>query len=110
MNILLINREVSLDYVTQGRNTGMPVVFLHGYTDSRRSFDRALARFPGSVYAIAVSQRGHGDSDRPVDGYALSDFAADVAVLLDRLRIDKAVIVGHSMGAIVSQRLALDFP
>jgi len=110
MSALLINREVSLDYVTQGRSTGLPVVFLHGYTDSRRSFDRALAHFPDSVYAIAVSQCGHGDSDRPVDGYAPGDFAADIAALLDRLRIDRAVIVGHSMGAIVSQRLALDYP
>ena len=110
MNALSTKKEVTLDYVTQGRRHGVPVVLLHGFTDSRRSFDRALARMPGSLFAVAISQRGHGDSDRPEDGYAVSDFASDVAAVLDELQLESAIIVGHCMGATVAQRFALDFP
>jgi non-heme chloroperoxidase len=110
MNALSTKKEITLDYVTQGRRHGVPVVLLHGFTDSRRSFDRALARMPGSIFAVAISQRGHGDSDRPEDGYAVSDFSADVAAVLDELDLENAIIVGHCMGATVAQRFALDYP
>jgi non-heme chloroperoxidase len=102
--------EVKLDFVTEGRRSGVPVLLLHGYTDSRRSYDRVLARMPKSINAIAVSQRGHGDSQRPLDSYYVSDFAADLIRLMDELNIPEAVIVGHSMGATVAQRFAIDYP
>jgi non-heme chloroperoxidase len=103
-------REVSLDYAVQGRRPGIPVLLLHGFTDSRRSFDRIMPRLPDSIYSVAVSQRGHGNSDRPDAGYAPHVFAADIAALMDRLELPGAVIVGHSMGASVAQRFAIDFP
>lgn len=105
-----LQHEVTLDYVEQGRRNGVPLILLHGYGDSRRSFDRVLPRLPASIYAIAVSQRGHGDSDRPAGGYSVDDFAADVANLMDRLDLPAAVIAGHSMGASVAQRFALLYP
>lgn len=106
----VLTREVSLDYIVQGRRMGIPVLLLHGFTDSRRSFERVLSRLPNSVYAVAVSQRGHGDSDRPEDMYSVRDFAADLAGLMDQLGLPEAIIAGHCMGATVAQRFALDFP
>lgn len=103
-------KEVSLDYFVRGHSMGVPVVLLHGFTDSYRSFSRVMPWLPGSMCAIAVSLRGHGDSERPEDGYSPSDFAADIAALMDRLDLPDAVIVGHSMGATVAQRFAIDFP
>jgi non-heme chloroperoxidase len=93
-----------LEYVEQG--TGLPVVFLHGFTDSWRSFSSVLPCMPHTLRAIAVSQRGHGDSYRPAAGYRACHFAADVAALLDSLAIERAVIVGHCMGAQVAMRFA----
>ncbi|HYR89543.1 MAG TPA: alpha/beta hydrolase [Terriglobia bacterium] len=110
MSASVLEREVSLDFAAQGRRLGVPVILLHGLTDSRRSFDRIMARLPASIYAVAVSLRGHGDSDRPEKGYAPSDFAGDIAALMDQLELQEAVIVGHSMGAAVAQRFAIDFP
>lgn len=69
-----------------------------------------LARLPRSTSAVAVSQRGHGDSDKPPSGYDVEDFAADVIPLLDRLGIDRAVLVGHSGSCLVARRVALDHP
>ena len=100
---------VTVEYVDRGARTGTPIVFLHGVTDSWRSFEGVLAQLPASVRALAISQRGHGRSSQPKD-YRLKDFAADVRALLDALEIPSAVIVGHSMGAMVAQRFALDYP
>jgi len=101
---------VALEYVERGDVSGLPVVFLHGYTDSWRSFEELLPHLPASIRAIAVSQRGHGGSDRPEDGYTFAQLARDVRDVLDTLGLPKAVIVGHSMGGTVAERFALDFP
>lgn len=110
MNVPTLIKEVSLDYVVRGHSAGVPTIFLHGFTDSYKSFSRIMPLLPGSMCSIAVSQRGHGDSDRPEAGYSPSDFAKDIAMLMDRLELPDAVIVGHSMGATVAQRFAIDFP
>ena len=101
---------VTLQYVEQGDPTGVPVLLLHGYSDSWRSFERVLPHLPAYVRAFALSQRGHGDADRPAAGYRPHDFAADVAAFADSLGLGPAVVVGHSMGGTVAQRFALDYP
>jgi rifampin ADP-ribosylating transferase len=94
--------------VEQGAPDGVPVVLLHGYVDSRRSFERLLPLLPPSIRAFAVTQRGHGDADRPASGYGLGRFASDVAEFLDAVGIEAAVIVGDSSGGYVAQRFAVD--
>jgi pimeloyl-ACP methyl ester carboxylesterase len=85
-------------------------VFLHGLTDSWRSFEPMLPYLPESIHAFALTQRGHGNASRPVTGYRPRDFAADVAAFLDSLGLRSAVIVGHSMGSTVALRFAIDYP
>ena len=65
---------------------------------------------PSSVRAIAVSQRGHGDSDKPATGYRVEDFAADVVAFLDALDIERAVVAGHSGSCLTVRRVAIDHP
>jgi pimeloyl-ACP methyl ester carboxylesterase len=57
-----------------------------------------------------VSQRGHGESDKPATGYGVEDFAADVVPLLDAFGIERAVLTGHSASCLVARRVALDHP
>jgi non-heme chloroperoxidase len=101
---------ITLDYVEQGDRSGPALVLLHGYTDSWRSFGPLLAALPRDLRAIALSLRGHGDSDKPRSRYDVAELAADVVELLDRLKVEDAVIVGHSMGSLVAQRIAIDHP
>ena len=105
-----LSTGVMLPYVEQGDPDGAPVVLLHGYTDSWRSWERVLPHLPDSIHVFALTQRGHGDADRPDSGYRPHDFAADVAAFMDALDLEEAVIVGHSMGSIVAQRFAIDEP
>lgn len=100
----------SLEYIDQGALSGTPVIALHGVTDSWRSFQPLLPHLPSTLRLIAPSQRGHGDSDKPAGGYRPRDFAHDVVRLMDALNLPRAVIVGHSMGGVIAQRLAIDHP
>jgi non-heme chloroperoxidase len=101
---------IELPYVEQGDATGVPVVMLHGVTDSWRSFEHVLPYLPDDIRAIAVTQRGHADAPQPESGYLIEDLAGDVIDLLDQLEIERAVLVGHSMGSWVTQRVAIDHP
>ncbi|MCG8349300.1 MAG: hypothetical protein MI924_16150, partial [Chloroflexales bacterium] len=72
-----LSNGVKLPYVEHGDPTGLPMLLLHGVADSWRSFERVLPHLPQSMHAIALTQRGHGDADRPAAGYRTRDFAAD---------------------------------
>jgi non-heme chloroperoxidase len=69
-----------------------------------------LDRLPPDVRAIAPTLRGHGDADRPADGYDPAGLAADLAGVLGAAGLSAAVVAGHSSGALVALRFALDFP
>lgn len=101
---------ISLEVAQAGLDTGDPVLFLHGFTDSWFSFERVLERLPHGIRAIVPSQRGHGESDRPHGGYRRDHMAADAVALLDALGVDRAAVVGHSMGSLVAQCFALHWP
>src|SRR3712207_9289759 len=54
--------------------------------------------------ALPIYQRGHGDSERPTDHYAMDNFAADVVAFLDTVGAARATLVGHSMGSLVDRK------
>ena len=101
---------LTLSYGEQGEGSGPALVLLPGPTDSWRSYEPVLEVISRSIRTIAVSQRGHGDSDKPVTGYRVEDFAADVACVLDTLGIKQAVLAGHSGSCMVARRVAIDRP
>jgi non-heme chloroperoxidase len=105
-----LSSGVTLQYVEQGDASGVPVLLLHGLSDSWHSFELVFPHLPTSIRAFALSQRGHGDSSRPEAGYRFHDFAADVAAFMDALGLEAAVIAGHSMGSAIARRFALDYP
>ena len=105
-----INNDLSLSVASQGNDSGPALVLLPGPTDSWRSYRLVLERLPPSIPTIAVSQRGHGDSDKPATGYRVEDFASDVVPLLDALGIERAVLAGHSGSCLVARRVAIDHP
>jgi non-heme chloroperoxidase len=105
-----LGHDVTLEYAEYGDAKGVPVILLHGVTDSYRSFDPIVPYLPGSFRAIAISQRGHGHSSRPLTGYRYADFASDVDRFMTVLDVPSAIIVGHSLGGMVAQRFAIDHP
>jgi pimeloyl-ACP methyl ester carboxylesterase len=102
--------RVKLPYVEQGDPSGLPMLLLHGFTDSWYSFEPVLPHLPESIHAFALTQRGHGDADHPAAGYRTRDFAADVMAFADALGLGPVIVAGHSMGSINAQRFAIDHP
>ena len=99
-----------LHYAEQGDPTGEAIVFLHGYSDSWFSFSRVLPLLSSEYHAFALTQRGHGDSDKPQCCYTPEDFAADVDAFMDTVGIEEATLVGASTGALFAQRVVLSYP
>ena len=100
----------TLRYVEQGPSGAMPLVLLHGFPDSWLSYEIVLANLPSSIRAIAPSQRGFGNSDKPEGSYHPRALAADLADFMTLRRITRAILAGHSMGALVAQSFAVAFP
>jgi len=93
-------------YHVEQYGEGEPLLLLHGFTCSADTW-RPLLRSWGDFRLIAVDLIGHGRTEAPksVERYQMKQAAADLAALLDALRIEKANVLGYSMGG----RLALSF-
>lgn len=105
-----LSTGVNMHYVEKGKGNGHVLIFLHGYTDSWRSFERNLPLISKKFHVYALDQRGHGDSSRPACCYTQDDFVADIAAFMDALKIKRATLVGHSMGSFVAHQFALEYP
>ena len=98
-----------LAYVELGDPRGAPLLLLHGYTDTSRSWSLTVPSL-AKYRLIIPDQRGHGASDAPACCYNLSAFADDARQLLDALGIERAAVAGHSLGSMVAITMAADYP
>jgi pimeloyl-ACP methyl ester carboxylesterase len=105
--VALLN-GTTLSCAEHGDPSGQPVLLLHGYSDSWRSYRLMMPELPRTVRTIAVTLRGHGDSSKPPGSYGVGVFANDVVEVMDTLAIARAVVVGHSMGSLVARRIAVE--
>ena len=90
------------------RGAGPTTVLVHGIMLGVAAWARQLHALPGRV--IAVSQRGHGQSRAGAEGFSFDRLAADLSEVLEVLDVRDAALVGHSMGGIIAQLLALSDP
>jgi pimeloyl-ACP methyl ester carboxylesterase len=108
--IIQLENGEALAYIDMGNPTGTPVVLIHGYTDNTRDWVPMLPFMSKDFRLILVDLRGHGKSSKPDCCYTRFDFAYDIILLLDQLKIQKADIVGHSLGSIIGQTIAEFWP
>jgi len=101
---------IALEVMQRGREKGYALVFLHYFGGSSRSWSAVVDRLQAEYRCIAPDLRGFGQSDAPDTGYALSDYADDVAHLICRLDLAHYALVGHSMGGKVALALAARHP
>src|ERR687897_3675381 len=101
---------VRLHYAERGDQAGEAIVFLHGYSDSWYSFSRVLPLLSPEYHAFALTQRGHGDSDKPECCYTPDDFATDIDAFMDAVGLEEATLVGASTGALFAQQVVLSYP
>lgn len=102
MRILREGIALGYDEAGQGEPT---VVLVHGWATDRSLWRPLFAQLKASHRAIAVDLRGFGESAAPEQPYTIEGYADDLAFMMDKLDIPKAIVVGHSMGGMI----ALDF-
>jgi pimeloyl-ACP methyl ester carboxylesterase len=99
----------TLRYVDKG--TGKPpMLFLHGWTCNLTTFRDQVPYFAKNRRVVAYDQRGHGESDKPDQDYSVDGFVEDAVWLIKKLDLQKPVLVGHSMGGIISLNIVRRHP
>lgn len=92
-------------------DTAAPLVLaVHGITSTSRSWLAVARALDGRASLIAVDLRGRGDSAGLPAPFGLDAHVADLVAVLDRFGLDRAVVVGHSLGAYIAARLATAHP
>ncbi|MBB4189057.1 pimeloyl-ACP methyl ester carboxylesterase [Sinorhizobium terangae] len=84
---------------------GPPLVLIHGWTGDHRIFTPQIGYFAHSRHVVAVNLRGHGESDAPKQEYTIEGFADDVAWQCAELKLEKPLVIGHSLGGSVALEL-----
>ncbi|TGQ50331.1 alpha/beta fold hydrolase [Mesorhizobium sp. M1C.F.Ca.ET.193.01.1.1] len=90
--------------------SGAPVLFIHGVGMNAAIWQPQIERMADRFDVIAIDMLGHGRSPLPPEAAELADYARQAIRLLDHLGLAKVSVVGHSMGALVAQELALQAP
>jgi pimeloyl-ACP methyl ester carboxylesterase len=96
----LKTHSVKLHYSEAGQGT--PVVLLHGFPLASEIWTQQRQALAAHCRVITPDLRGHGQSPAPARGYEMESLAGEVLALLDSLKIERAAILGHSMGGYVT--------
>ena len=99
-----------LTYTDLGPHGTIPLLFLHGWQADSGTWAIVMERLAKRHRTIAIDLRGFGQSNTAPGPYRVENFADDLSALVAELDLDPLVAIGHSMGAAVAQRFAIDRP
>ncbi len=100
---------IRLHYLDWG-GSGPTMLFLTGMGSSAYIYSGFAPRFTDQFRVLALTRRGHGDSDYPETGYDADTLVEDIHQFMDMLNIDKAVLVGHSLAGVELTHFAGTYP
>ncbi|NLE43353.1 MAG: alpha/beta hydrolase [Chloroflexi bacterium] len=107
MSSIVTDRGI-VHYETAGR--GRPVVLLHGWLESWDHWHRTMELLASNYKTYALDFWGFGDSGKNGSAFTVEDYVLMVKQFVERLGIERVVLLGHSMGGTVSLRVSLDHP
>ncbi len=96
----------------ESTGTGETILFIHEYAGDYRSWESQVRHFSRRFSCVTFNARGYPPSDVPTEtaSYSMSRAAADAIAVLDELKVDRAHIVGLSMGSFATLQMAMDYP
>jgi 3-oxoadipate enol-lactonase len=101
---------IRLHYEVLGRSNATPVLMIQGLGADKHGWDMQRYYLALRYRVIALDNRGAGRSDKPFGHYTLEQMAADAISVLDEAGVDRAHVVGASMGGAISQIVGLKYP
>lgn len=107
---IALSTGVELDVCVMGDPSNTPIIFLHGFPESHRTWRHQLLALSENYYCIAPDQRGYRGSSKPreVEAYTTDKLTADVFALADALEIAEFTIAGHDWGGAIAWSVALN--
>ena len=106
-----LSTGITMAYVEMGDPNGEPLILQHGMTDNSRSWSFAAPYFAKAGYHVYIPElRGMGRTDTPDGWYTVTSYGTDMAAFLDAVGVDRAIVVGHSLGSFTAQAFCLMFP
>jgi len=106
-----LSTGIKMAYVEMGDPNGEVVILQHGMTDNSRSWSLASSYFTEAGYHVYLPDlRGMGKSEATEGYYTTVTYATDMKAFFNAMGIDKAVVIGHSLGSFTVQTFALMFP
>lgn len=109
----ITTERITTRVLFSGLEDGIPVLFLHGNVSSATWWEETMVALPSGYRGIAPDQRGFGEAEiaKKIDATnGMGDLADDAVALLDHLGLEKAHIVGNSLGGMVVWRMMADYP
>lgn len=107
-----LSTGVELDVWTAGDAANPPIIFLHGFPESHRTWAHQITGLADRFFCVAPDQRGYAKSSKPADvaDYRISLLVADVFALADALELDRFTIAAHDWGGAIGWAAALTRP
>lgn len=107
-----LSTGVTLEVAIAGPQDAPPLIMLHGFPESHRTWRHQIAHFAKTHRVIAPNQRGYAGSDKPegVGEYTVQKLLADVAALADALGVHQFALAGHDWGGAAAWAVALTHP
>lgn len=100
---------IRLHYLDWG-GEGPALIFLTGMGSSAYIYNKFAPRFTDRFHVLALTRRGHGDSDYPEAGYDADTLTEDIRQFMDHLKVEKAVLAGHSLAGVELTHFAATYP
>jgi pimeloyl-ACP methyl ester carboxylesterase len=97
-----------ISYLSGGR--GENLLLLHSLNLSADSWNRVFEPLSRNYTVYALDMLGHGDSDKPPKNYLIEDYAQSVIASMDQLKMDKSIVCGNSVGALIALEMAASYP
>lgn len=108
--VVELPNHLLIPFLEKGDRNGKVLILLHGVADSCVAFEPMIPFLSNEFRSLAVTLRGHGDAGKPETGYSTNDFVEDLVLFLDKLGIEKAVLLGASSGGFPTRSFAAAYP
>jgi pimeloyl-ACP methyl ester carboxylesterase len=105
----IIAGDLTFHYVQWGEQ-GSPIICPHGLTANAYCFQALADELSSTHRVFAYDLRGRGDSDKPESGYSLSIHTSDLADIIEALELERPIVMGHSLGAMIALYFAAHHP
>lgn len=97
VQFIAVDKDVKLEVLDWG-GSGRPVVLLSGLGNNAHVFDKFAPKLAAAYHVYGITRRGFGASSAPASGYSADRLGDDVLVVIDSLKLNRPVLVGHSLG------------